>query len=364
MMRSLAMAGRIIQQIFKDRRTLALMMVAPLFVLTLVYFLFQPNSDQPVTIGVQSLPTELTESLAATDIELIEYSQLEDIKETIIDDELAAFAKWENNTLHITYDASATSTLNLVKAQWRTIQQTTFMKEVNTVLEQSVRAGAVLPNDLPTSIELVESYVNGSADTTFFETISPFLIGFFVFFFVFLISGISLLRERITGTLDRLLATPIKRSDIVLGYLIGYGSFAIIQTILIVSYSVYVLGINIDGSISLVILTNTLIAFVALSLGLLLSTFANSELQMVQFIPIIVIPQMFFAGLLPIETMQGWLQVTAKLMPLYYGGGALKDIMLLGQGMESIAIDLLILVAIALTLSLINVIALKRYRRI
>ena len=78
---------------------------------------------------------------------------------------------------------------------------------------------------------------------TFLMYLSPILVGFFVFFFVFLISGIALLRERTTGTLDRLLATPIKRHQIVFGYLIGYGLFAIVQTIIVVFYSVKVLDI-------------------------------------------------------------------------------------------------------------------------
>jgi ABC-2 type transport system permease protein len=125
-----------------------------------------------------------------------------------------------------------------------------------------------------------------------------------------------------------------------------------------------VLDIQIAGSIWFVFLTNGLIAFVALSLGLLLSTFADSELQMVQFIPVVVVPQIFFAGLLPVDALQEWLQVIAKIMPLYYGGDALKAVMIRGQGLEAIQFDLLVLVAIALVLCVVNVTALKKYRKI
>lgn len=123
-------------------------------------------------------------------------------------------------------------------------------------------------------------------------------LGFFVFFFVFLVSGISLLKERTSGTLYKLLATPIKRSEIVIGYLLGYGVFAFFQSIIIVVFAVYVLNIKVVGSIYLVLLSNIIIAFVALSLGILLSTFANSEFQMVQFIPIVIVPQIFFGGII------------------------------------------------------------------
>lgn len=95
--------------------------------------------------------------------------------------------------------------------------------------------------------------------------LNPILIGFFVFFFVFLISGIALLRERTTGTLERLVATPIKRSEIVFGYLFGYGIFAVIQTIIVVFYAIKVLDIQLVGSIWNVLLINLLLALVALS---------------------------------------------------------------------------------------------------
>ncbi|MFP3380885.1 ABC transporter permease, partial [Bacillus sp. SIMBA_069] len=88
---------------------------------------------------------------------------------------------------------------------------------------------------------------------------------------VFLIAGIALLKERTSGTLERLLATPIKRYEIVAGYVIGYGIFALVQTLIVVLYAVNVLDIVLVGSIWLVLLTNILVALVALSLGTLLS---------------------------------------------------------------------------------------------
>ena len=83
----------------------------------------------------------------------------------------------------------------------------------------------------------------------------PILMGFFVFFFVFLISGMALLKERTSGTLERLLATPVRRAEIVYGYLISYGFVAVVQTLLIVLFTINVLNVQVAGSIFLVILT-------------------------------------------------------------------------------------------------------------
>ena len=89
-----------------------------------------------------------------------------------------------------------------------------------------------------------------------FDNFGPILIGFFVFFFVFLIAGVAFLKERTTGTLERILATPLRRWEIVIGYLLGFGVFTIIQSALIAWFSINILNIMMIGSFSLVLLNN------------------------------------------------------------------------------------------------------------
>jgi ABC-2 type transport system permease protein len=214
------------------------------------------------------------------------------------------------------------------------------------------------------NIEIKNNYIYGDEDLSFFDTLNPILIGFFVFFFVFLISGMSLLKERTSKTLEKLLATSIKRSEIIIGYLLGYGIFAVIQTIIIVLYSIYVLNIRMSGNIFLMMFTNIIIALSALSLGLLLSTFANSEFQMMQFIPLVVVPQIFFAGIIPVESMAKWLQNVAHIMPLYYGAQALQGIMIKSYSFNDIKFNLSILLLFIIMFYIFNILRLKRYRKI
>lgn len=190
------------------------------------------------------------------------------------------------------------------------------------------------------------------------------MIGFVVFFFVFLISGIALLRERTTGTLNRLLATPVKRGEIISGYLAGYGVFALIQTLLIVGFSIYAFKIQILGSIWNMLLINILLAFVALAMGLFISTFAQSEFQMVQFIPVVVIPQIFFSGIIPIDQMANWLQPVARIMPLYYGASAMSNVIEKGFTFMDILPKLGILVGFAALFLIFNIIFMRRYRQV
>jgi ABC-2 type transport system permease protein len=118
------------------------------------------------------------------------------------------------------------------------------------------------------------------------------------------------------------------------------------------------------GSIWNVILINLLLALVALSLGILLSTFAASEFQMMQFIPIAVIPQVFFAGIFPLEGMANWLQAFAKIMPMYYAGDALRGVMYKGFSLSEISGDIFALIIFAAIFIILNIFALKKYRKL
>ena len=189
-------------------------------------------------------------------------------------------------------------------------------------------------------------------------------MGFFVFFFVFLVSGMALLKERTSGTLDRLLATPVKRSESVLGYMISYGIIAVLQTVVIVLVTIQLLGAEVVGSVFNIIIVNLLLALVALSFGILLSTFANSEFQMMQFIPIVVVPQVFFAGIIPLDTMADWVQKISYVIPLKYAGDAVSSIMMYGIGLTKLGGDLGILLGFLVVLTMLNIVGLRRYRKV
>jgi ABC-2 type transport system permease protein len=197
-----------------------------------------------------------------------------------------------------------------------------------------------------------------------FDNIGPFLIGFFTFFFVFLIAGVSFLRERTSGTLEKLLSTPLRRWEIVVGYVLGFGIFTTVQSAIIVWFSIHVLDMMMFGSIGLVMLVTLVLSITALTLGTLLSAFARNELQMIQFIPIVIVPQVFFSGLFNMDAMAPWLRSIGVAMPLTYGGEAMRDIMIRGKGLEDIAMNLIILLAFATLFMLLNSLALKKHRKL
>jgi len=208
------------------------------------------------------------------------------------------------------------------------------------------------------------SYLHGTSEMGQFDYFGPVLLGFFIFFFVFLIAGVSFLRERTTGTLERLLSSPLRKWEIVIGYVIGFGIFTLIQATIIAAYTIYVLDMVMEGAFGFVLLITVLLALTALTLGILLSSFANNELQMMQFIPIVVVPQIFFSGLFNLETMPGWLNWLGLFTPLYYGAEALRDVMVRGYGLGDIYLELLALTGFSLLFIAINIIVLRKYRKI
>lgn len=380
-MRTGALVKRICLQMLRDKRTLALMFVAPLLVLTLMYFLFNGNTVNP-KIGAVGVDKNLVKIIEKAKIDVKQYDKA--TEKTVVDENLDGLLQMNNGKLTLTLknaDPSTAKPLQMkINQAVAAFSQTKLMQQIPSLTGMNKpnpkAAGMNQQNPKTTGMNqqnpmltgkltqqtMTTKYVYGNKDTVFFDVLSPILVGFFVFFFVFIISGIGLLRERTTGTLERLMSTPIRRTEIVTAYLIGFGIFAVIQTIIVVLYAINVLDIVLMGSIFNVILINLLLALVALSLGILLSTFASSEFQMMQFIPIAVVPQVFFAGIFPLSGMADWLQIIAKIFPMYYAGDALKRVMYEGFGLADIGGDLLALVIFAAIFIVLNIVALKRYR--
>jgi ABC-2 type transport system permease protein len=190
---------------------------------------------------------------------------------------------------------------------------------------------------------------------------APAILAVLILFFGFLLTGISVLRERSQGTMERLMASPVTRLDIVGGYLLGFLLFALIQTLIIFFYMVYVIKINFQGDLWQILVFQVIIGVGAVCLGTFFSVFARNEFQMMQFIPLIILPQMFLCGLLwPVEQMPDYLQWIAKFLPLTYGVEGIRALMLQGQSLLDIGKDIGVLAAYAVGLLVLAALTLRR----
>ncbi|MBC3888953.1 ABC transporter permease subunit [Acetobacterium paludosum] len=335
----LSIVKRILGQIKNDKRSLGLLLFAPLLVLTLLYFILG-NSNYVPQIATYDMSekfiTELQQNAG-----VIELNEKPEAKNYLEENGIDALIWKDSEGTHIELLEKNSKSATALKA----------IQDTNKVLQ-------------PSQSELLIEYVYETADDNQLDSLSYVFLGVISFFFVFILSGMSFVRERFGQTLERMLMTPISRMDIIGGYTFGYGLLSALQSVVIILFSVYVLHLHVEGSVSLCILVMILMAFSAVSVGALVSIFANNELQMVQFIPVVLIPQIFFSGLIPIDTIPFGLGNLCYFTPIYYGCTSLEMIMIQGKGFMEIWPWLVGSVLFIGVLFIVNVMALKKYRRL
>ncbi|RFU63859.1 ABC transporter permease [Peribacillus glennii] len=342
-MRIKALVIRILRQIVRDKRTMGLLIFAPILVLTMLHLVFNGDDYIP-QVGMVNIPESILEKMDLDDAEITMYKDERQANEDLSIQEIDGYLIFDNQTPSVFLEGSDPS-VNGATLKW--IQ--TSLKSLQTGVN---------------SLQLDVNYLHGSSEMGQFDYFGPVLLGFFVFFFVFLIAGVSFLRERTTGTLERLLSSPLRKWEIVIGYVLGFGIFTMIQAAIIALYAIFVLGMLMEGLFLYVLLITLLLSLTALTLGILLSAFANNELQMIQFIPIVVVPQIFFSGLFNLATISEWLSWIGPFTPLYYAADALRDVMVRGYGWEEIYLDVCAMAGFSLLFIALNILALRKYRKV
>lgn len=163
-------------------------------------------------------------------------------------------------------------------------------------------------------------------DPTLFDAVGPDLLGLFPFIVMFLVTSITTLRERRSGTLERLMTMPLGRFDFIGGYAIAFGLLAILQSLIAVGFAIWVCGLTVAGPAWLLVLAAVANALLGTTLGLFASAFATSEFQVVQFMPLLVFPQALLGGIfVPRERMPDVLQAISDWLPLTHAIEAFQN---------------------------------------
>jgi ABC-2 type transport system permease protein len=357
-----AIARRIAAQFRRDHRSLALLIGAPLIVLALLGWVIRDQKPPETRLGVvdgggatsviaaQALRrAAVADGLPVVDVESDEASGRAAVRDDRADVVVVLPANLGSG------GAVRVITLGEVAGD-----DAARLQAVVGVLGDALSSarGGVVPR-------IEHATVYGSADADLLDTFAPALIGFFGFFFVFILTGISFLRERIGGTLERLLASPVRRGEIVAGYSLGFGIFATLQVTVILLFALGALtvpalgpvssftvglGISSAGSPLLAFLVVVLAAIGAVNLAIFVSTFARSELQVIQFIPVIVVPQALLCGIFwSVSSLPDVLQPIARVMPMTYAVDGLRAVLIRGAdlGNSSLQLDLAVLAAAA-----------------
>jgi len=369
-----AIVRRVLAEIRRDRPSLALLFIAPIVITGLMtYILREGQVPSPTVVVVNELagPAALVGEALVTAIE--------DAGMPVVDapDQAAAETALRDETANVGVilpaDLPSGGTLVFLTLGVDPAADGVQLREVQQAVVQAA-AGATGATPPATAHETI--YGTGSDDPM--NPYAPAIVGFFVYFFVYILTGVSFLRERTGGTLERLMATPVTRGEVVTGYAIGFGLFASIQVALLLAWALGTvevpaigplpafaigLGLQVVGSPALAYVVVLLLALGAVSLGIFLSTFARTELQVIQFIPIVLVPQFLLSGVLfPVSTLPEVLQPLVALMPLGYAVDALRLVFIQGADLAvaQLRLDLAVLAFVAVAFGVVASLTIRR----
>ena len=373
--RIFAVARRIARGFRRDERTLGLIFVVPIVVTALLGWVIRDQKD--VTIGVvivneagqpgQRIVDALTSATtgAPDGIEVVSWTTSVDAARASLREGNADIAVVLPASLLTDVAAGRRPSLTVITPGTEPAVDGAALGALQGVV--ATLAGELAAATGGASIIPILSHetIFLSADADELDVLAPVFLAYFGYFFVFMLTGISFLRERVGGTLERLLSTPVSRAEIVLGYSLGFGFFATLQVIVLTLFVLgrldvpaigplpaFTIGLAIQsaGSPLIAFLITILLSLGAVNLGIFLSTFARSELQIIQFIPLVIIPQGLLGGIFwPIDRLPDVLQVVAHALPMAYAVDGLKAVMLRGADLADAAVrlDVLVLAGIA-----------------
>lgn len=364
-----AIAARVIRELMRDRRTLAFFLLVPVAIMTLVYVAVTGEDEARLAVvsrgaarffdhDMKDALEETDEiSLASVDVpddegdsarlfELFEKAlatnQVDGVlylSEQMIEDRFEG----RRGQVHLFIDGSRPNKTGLIMTGVRDA-----MDELGDALPTIIDAScsALCANSVNSkSLELEEHYLYGSSELDAADYFLPVLPPFFVFFLTFIISTVTFQRERTSGTLERLLVAPISFRQVVMGYALGFAGFASVQSAIVLGYFAALIQLPIGPANLLgVIVIILMLMLLALLMGLLASFFAKNEFQAIQFIPLVILPQIFLSDIIwDIHTFPRAFQLLSYALPLTHANIAVREMFVRGGDLTNVGQQLAVL---------------------
>jgi ABC-2 type transport system permease protein len=374
--RVIAMFRRVVQEIRRDRPSLGLLFIAPLVVTGLLTFILREAQTPTINAAIVNeagAPGQIVAGFLSAALEG------QGTKVVAAMDEPTARAMLKDGSLSVAIvlpaDLAGTGAPT-IKVITNGLDPSGEASQLG-VLEKALLSAATGSAGARLST-IDHETLYGTPSTDQVTNFAPALVGFFVYFFVYLLTGVSFLRERTGGTLERLMATPVARGEVVAGYTLGFGLFAVIQVAILMAWvlgSVHVsaigplpdfsfgLAVPSAGSPIVAFVVVVLLAIGAVSLGIFLSALARTELQIIQFIPLVLVPQFLLSGVLfPLSSIPPIIQPIAPFLPLTHAVNGLRQVFVAGAGFDTPALqlELLALAAFAAFFATIAALTIRR----
>lgn len=327
-----AITGRLLHQFRRDRRTLALLFVAPIVILSLLGYMIRGSASTPA-VGIDNQDQGPAGATLSTSLEHSGRISASTIKASdgdtkLKDGSLVAYIVFPADFSQQAQQGTVAPEIHLEGSQPGT--QAPVVQALQEALTSLAAASSSGVHFQPKV-----TYLYGGPDLDELDYFGAAFIGLILFFLVFVVTIVSFLNERSQGTLERLMASPLRRGEIVVGYMLGFLVLALVQAVEVLVFSLAVLKVHNQGNVLLIFGMEVLMALSAVNLGIFLSMFARTEFQAVQFIPLVIVPQFLLSGILfPVSTEPKPLQYLSDVLPLTYAVSGLRDVMLKGADLS------------------------------
>ncbi len=356
-----AITRRLLQQFRRDRRTLALLFVGPIVILGLLGYLIRGSSSSP-SVGIANEdqgPIGATVAAALAQSKVISTTAINasDGDAKLKDGSLAAYIVLPSGFSSLAQAGTIAPEVHLEGSQPGTTAP------VIQALQQALISVATQAPGQGVHVQPRITYLHGGPDFDTLDYFGAAFIGLIVFFLVFVVTIVSFLNERSQGTLERLMASPLRRGEIVLGYMLGFTVLALVQSVEVLVFALAVLKVHNEGNVALIFGIEALMAIGAVNLGIFLSMFARTEFQAVQFIPLVIVPQFLLSGILfPVSSEPKPLQVLSDVLPLTYAVNGLRDVMVKGADLSwgSLQLDVGVVIGFVVVLIVAGTATLRR----
>jgi len=360
--RVLRVAQRIGTVLYRDPRALWVLLLLPVGTLLLVGYAMR-NTEKDVTVALvvpgeewytRDTAAYIEESLDSDDIGIIRVPSREAAEQALRDGRAEGFLVIDDALARGVLGGERQTVAVGVRGDDRNGNRALLMvmgRAVSTAPLKAFRAATgaePLPPEGP--IEFDTTYVYGGEEYDALDHVIPALLAFSAFLSIFTVSVVSFTYERILHTLERLMATVLRRTELMLGYMLGYGAVALMQVGVILAVAFLVLRVHHAGNVGVIFLLTVATALTALNLAILLSASARTEAQAGQMLPLVLIPQLILSGVLfPLESLPGALQIVARFLPMTYSVAALREVMIKGHGLldPGVVVNLVALLAFA-----------------
>jgi len=374
--RLFAVVERIFRNLKNDKRTLAEICVAPVFIMLVFGAAVSSqvhdvsvvivNNDQGVSVPPGDMPSKLSDKIISnlnTSVTPVKYANSVSQAVNMVESGKAYgviifptnftsdfYSKLQDHS----NPGNTTVVLRLDKSNSNVADAIS-----NTVNAAVLKTVTDIGSEMPISVNAGDAIYAQNA--RFIDFFVPGIMTFTVYQLTVLLTLLDFVRERTSGTLYRLTASPLKETEIVAGYTLAFSVVGMVQAALILIVAAVVFKITVVGNILLAFAAIALLAVVSVSLGVLLSSIARRETQAVQLIPFIILPVLLLSGIfLPVEGLPSWMRPAAYLLPTTYTADAVRSVLLKGWGLDKISIDVGVLLVFIVVFLVLAMLTLKR----